>query len=151
MLAKIISLVYRSYHVNAINQANCDILSSKFMINQIRDFEKAASLYDYPCVVVLKKVFIVISTISEAQTLHRVLLHFAWGEGLFSGYAMCDANKIVLHYILCNYVYVFIGVLITTTNHIITHISYRYPRTVCLFALQVPSSVRKGTLANNKI
>ena len=52
------------------------------MINQIRDFETPASLYDNPCVVVLNKVCIVISTISGAQKLHGFLLHIPWGESV---------------------------------------------------------------------
>ena len=33
------------------------------------------------------------STISGAQKLHGLLLHFLWGEGSLTGYAMSDARK----------------------------------------------------------
>ena len=48
------------------------------MINQIRKFETPASLYDYPCVVILKKIFLVITTISGAQKGHGSYLQFPW-------------------------------------------------------------------------
>ena len=45
-VSAIVSLVDWSFHVNAIHLANCDMISCKFIINQIRDFETAASQRD---------------------------------------------------------------------------------------------------------
>ena len=48
----------------------CSRMLVKFMINQMREFKTPASLYDYTCVVIVKKVSNIISTISGAQKLH---------------------------------------------------------------------------------
>ena len=62
----------------------------------------------------------------------------------------CQMQKrSVFNFILSNYILA--SVLITTTNHITTRNSYRYPRAHCLFSLQVPSSARKGTLVTSDI
>ena len=58
-------------------------------------------------------------------------------------------KRSLFNFILSNYILA--SVLITTTNHITTRNSYRYPRARCLFSLQVPSSARKGTLVTSEI
>ena len=75
MFVEIVSLVDWSYHVNAIDKANCDIISSKLTIYEIRDFETPISLYDCSCAV-LKKASILLSNILCSQQLQVFLLHF---------------------------------------------------------------------------
>ena len=62
---------------------------------------------------------------------------------------LMQKKRSVFNFILSNYILA--SVLITTTNHITTRNSYRYPRARCLFSLQVPSSARKGTLVTFEI
>ena len=99
VLIKIVSLVDWSYDVNAIHQANCDMISCQFMINQILEFKTPASLYDYTCVVIVKSIYYNKYHIRGPET-SWFLAPFSTGEGLLSGCAVSDAKKKEVYLIL---------------------------------------------------
>ena len=84
-----------------------------------------------------------------AQKRHGFKLHFPWVRACCRVMQCLMQKRSVFNFILSNYILA--SVLITTTNHITTRNSYRYPRARCLFSLQVPSSARKGTLVTSEI
>ena len=65
----------------------------QFIINQIREFKRPASLYDYTCVVILKKSIYHNKYHIRGPEKSWFLAPFSMGEGLLSGYAMSDAKK----------------------------------------------------------
>ena len=110
-----------------------------------------ANLYDYTCVVILKKnIYYNNKYHIRGPETSWFLAPFSMGEGLLIGLrnVWCKKRSVFI-FILSNYILA--SVLITTTNHITTRNSYRYPRARCLFSLQVPSSARKGTLVTSEI
>ena len=94
----------------------------------MRDFETPASLYDYPCVVVLKSIYCNRYHIRCRET-SRILVPFSMGRAFVVRlWKSLIQTRNVFNHILCNYVYILVGDLITTTNHITTCNSYKYPR-----------------------
>ena len=69
------------------------MISCQFIINQIREFKTPASLYDYTCVVIVKKNIHYNKYHIRGSETSWFLAPFSMGEGLLSGYAMSDAKK----------------------------------------------------------
>ena len=69
------------------------MISCQFIINQIREFKVPASVYDYMCVVIVKKSIYYNKYHIRGPETSWFLAPFSMGEGFLSGYAMSDAKK----------------------------------------------------------